>query len=242
MSKGFGQQIAAAYAAEGPADRPRARRPQGQARSRGGRADPAAHDEPPRPGGGRDRHRQDGDAADDRRAALGRGRGGVRRRREGRRLRGGRRRRAGRSRREAHDRAGPGVRAGGVPGRVPLARRARVGGAGARHGHGLRPAAAGEDAQGQPDPGAEPRARLPLRRREGPAAARPVRPARAAHLPGLGRRARTSSRASAGWRRRRSACCCAHSWASRTGAAASSSASRSSTSPICCAPPPTAAA
>ena len=38
------------------------------------------------------------------------------------------------------------------------------------------------------DAGAEPRARLPLRGREGPAAARPVRPPRAAHVPRLGRR------------------------------------------------------
>ena len=46
----------------------------------------------------------------------------------------------------------------------------------------------GQGARRERDPGAEPRARLPLRRREGPAAAGPRRPARAAHLPRLRRR------------------------------------------------------
>ena len=85
-------------------------------------------------------------------------------------------------------------------------------------------------------------ARLPLRRPEGAAAARPLRPARAADLPRLRRgqgRARPGSAAS---RRRRSACCSARSSGSRTAAATSSSASRSSTSTTCCARRRTAAA
>ena len=48
------------------------------------------------------------------------------------------------------------------------------------------------------DAGAEPRARLPLRRPEGAAAARPLRPARAAHLPRLRRGQGRAARASAG--------------------------------------------
>ena len=47
--------------------------------------------------------------------------------------------------------------------------------------------AAREGAREQRDAGVEPRARLPLRRHEGAAAARPERPARAADVPGLRR-------------------------------------------------------
>ena len=73
------------------------------------------------------------------------------------------------------------------PGRVPLARRARPRRARPRDRERLRPAAAGQGARGERDAGAEPRARLPLRGRQGPAAARPERPARAADLPRLRR-------------------------------------------------------
>ena len=104
------------------------------------------------------------------------------------------------------------------------------------------PAAAGEGAGRQRDAGAEPRARLPLRRREGPAAAGPRRPARAAHLPGLGRRQGRARGHRRAWRAPPSACSCARSSGSRPAAATSSSASRSSTSPTSCARPPTAAA
>ena len=83
---------------------------------------------------------------------------------------------------------------------------------------------------------------LPLRGRARPAAGRPRGPARAPHVPRLGRRARPTSRASAASRARRSACCCARSSRSRTAAATSSSASRSSRSPTCCARPRTGAA
>ena len=72
-------------------------------------------------------------------------------------------------------------------------------------------------------------ARLPLRRREGPAAARPLRPARAADVPRLRRRqgrARGHRRAVVGDGRRAAA---RRSSSSRTAAATSSSASRSST-------------
>ncbi len=106
---------------------------------------------------------------------------------------------------------------GELPGRAAVARRHRPRRARARDRLGLRAAAAGQGARRQRDAGVEPGARLPLRRREGPAAARPRRPARAADLPGLRRRARPSSRASAGCRRRRSACCCARSSALETG-------------------------
>ena len=74
---------------------------------------------------------------------------------------------------------------------------------------------------------------VPLRRREGPAAARPLRPARPADVSRVRRgqgRAGGDRRAFA---RRRSACCCARWSGSRTAAATSSSASRSSKSPTC---------
>ena len=77
---------------------------------------------------------------------------------------------------------------------------------------------------------------------QGPAAARPRRPARAAHVPRLRRRqarARGHRRPLVG---RPSACCCARSSGWRPAAGPSSSASRSSTSPTCCGSRPTAAA
>ena len=77
------------------------------------------------------------------------------------------------------------LRADGVPGRVPRARRDRPRHPGARDRVRLRAAAARQGAAGERDPGAEPLARLPLRRPEGPAAPRPLRPARAPHLPRL---------------------------------------------------------
>ena len=89
------------------------------------------------------------------------------------------------------------------------------------------PAAAREDPQGQPDAGGEPGARLPLRGREGAAAARPVRPARPAHVPRFRRReggARGHRRSGLVDGGRAAARC----WSgSRTEAGRSSSASRS---------------
>ena len=95
-----------------------------------------------------------------------------------------------------------------LPGRVPLARRDRPGRARTGHGLGLRAPAAGQGARRQRDAGVQPRARLPLRGPEGPAAARPVRPARAAHVPDLRRgqgRAGGDRRALEGDRRRAAA-------------------------------------
>ena len=57
---------------------------------------------------------------------------------------------------------------------------------GPRDGYGLRPPAPRQDPRCERDAGAEPCARLSLRRRAGAPAPRPVRPARAAHLPRLG--------------------------------------------------------
>ena len=83
----FGPTIRDAYAADGPTRGPRARRARRRGGTRGRGAGPAEDDEPPRPGGRRHGHRQDRHAPDDRRAAVGRRSGRVRRRREGRRLR-----------------------------------------------------------------------------------------------------------------------------------------------------------
>ena len=100
-----------------------------QRRSRARGADPhsARHDEPPRARRGRDRHRQDADAAGARRAARGEGRAGVRGRHQGRPLGG---RDAGRAEREAA-RADAGDRAGlearGIRHGVLRARRHRQG-------------------------------------------------------------------------------------------------------------------
>ena len=108
---------------------------------------------------------------------------------------------AGRGGREADDRPRPAVRAGGVPGRVPRARRPRAGRAAALDGVGLRPAAARQGARRERDAGVEPRAGLPLRGLQGPAAARPRGPARAARVPRLRRgqaRARRHRRPVAG--------------------------------------------
>ncbi len=92
---------------------------------------------------------------------------------------------AGRARRQA--RRGPRhpVRADRLPRRAALDRRDRPGRPDPRDGLRPRAAAPGEDPRRQRDAGVEPRARLPLRRREGPAAAGPRRPARAADVPGL---------------------------------------------------------
>ena len=82
------------------------------------------------------------------------------------------------------------VHAHRLPGRVPLARRHRPRSTGARDRLRLRAAAPREGARLERDAGAEPRARLPLRRREGPPAPRPVGSARAADVPRLRGRAR----------------------------------------------------
>ena len=170
------------------------------------------------------------------------GRARARRRRQGRRLR---------ARRAPPSRAAPG-RSGwptsgcrsppdGVPGRVPRARRPRPGRAGPRDGERLRPAAARQGARGERDAGVEPRARLPLRRRQGPAAARPRPTCARCSRSWTPTRASPSWRGSAGCRRPRSACSCARSSGWRPAAGRSSSASRSSTSPTCCASRRTAA-
>ena len=138
--------------------------------------------------------------------------------------------------------ARPAVRADRLPGRVPLARRHRPRRAGARDGVGLRARSCWRRSSGANETQEQSlAARLPLRRRQGPAAARPRRPARAADLPGLRRgqgRARGHRRALDGDRRRAAARARRRS---RPAAGPSSSASRSSTSPTCCAPRPTAA-
>ena len=126
---------------------------------------PLAHDEPARAGGRRHRHGQDPDPAGAGRAARRQGRPGVRRRHQGRPLR---RRDTGRVEREAaraHDEIGqdwqPAASVteyfalGGIGKGVPV--RATV---------GVRAAAAEQGAGPQRDAGVEPRARLPLRRRE----------------------------------------------------------------------------
>ena len=240
----FAQTIAAAYAAEGPAIDLGRGVHDGALEPRGRGPGAAGDDEPPRAGRRRDRHRQDEDAAGHRRAALGRRacrcfvadvKGDV----SGLAAPGDAR--AARRSKRAPDLGVP-VRAdgfpveflslGGIGPGVPV--RATVSDFG--------PAAAGQGARRQRDAGAVPRARLPLRRRQGPAAAGPLRPARAADLPGLRRgqgRARGHRRPVGADRRRAAARARRRS---RTAAAPSSSASRSSTSPTCCAPRPTAAA
>ena len=168
---------------------------------------------------GRDRHRQDEDAAGHRRAALGRRRAGLRRRRQGRRLRPAR---PGAGRRARRASATPSsaiaVTADRLPGRVPVDRRHRPRRAGARD----RLATSGRSCSA--------RCSAPTRRRsrasalvfhyadtKAPAAARPHRPARAARPSSTPTRARPSSRASAGSRARPSACCCATSSTLETG-------------------------
>ena len=94
---------------------------------------------------------------------------------------------------------------------------------------GLRPAAAGQGARRQRDAGVEPRLVFHYADTKGAAAARPLRPARAADVPGLRRRqgrARGHRRAVVGDRRRAAA---RPRRRSRPAAATSSSASRSST-------------
>ena len=117
----FGETIGKAYATEGAAielGHGRARRasscPTAQVKV------PLRDDEPARADRRRDRHRQDADAAADRRAALGRRRLGLRRRREGRPLRARRRpARPTARRRSARPTSGIDVRADRLPGRVP---------------------------------------------------------------------------------------------------------------------------
>ena len=171
-----------------------------------------------------------------RRAALERRGPGLRRRRQGRPLRPLPSRASRRAGRDARRRARHGLfDAGGIPGRVPVARRHRP----------RRPVRAtvsdfGPHAarQGPRRPtrrrSRQPRARVPLRRRAGPAAAGPLRPARAAHVPRVRRgqgRTRGNRRPRLSHGRRAAARARA---GSRTAAAPSSSASRSSTSGTCC--------
>ena len=129
-------------------------------------------------------------------------------------------------------RAGLTFDAGGLPGRVPRARR-----------HRRRACRCGRRS---PTSGRScwPRCSAPTRRRSSRLAlvfryADERKACRCSTSPTCARcwsswtrtRARPTSRASAACRRRRSACCCARSSGSRTAAATSSSASRSSTSP-----------
>ena len=176
-----------AYATDGPAIDLGRGVHDGELAGRRGRAGPAGDDEPPRAGRGRDRHRQDAARCSGSPSAVGGRRAGVRRPTSRATCRAWRCRARPAGRRRSADRPRPAVRAARLPDRVPLARRHRPRRAGARDGVGLRAAAAGEDPGRQRDAGAEPRARLPLRRREGAAAARPRRPARAADLPRLRR-------------------------------------------------------
>ena len=149
--------------------------------------------------------------------------------------------RAGRGGRAAHGRARAALRAGGLPGRAPVARRA----SGPACPCGRRSS----------DFGPQLLAKVlgPTRRRSRAwrwSSTTPTRAAcRCSTWPTCARcspswtrtPARPSWRASAACRGRRSACCCARSSGWRRAAATSSSASRSSTSPTCCAPRPTAA-
>ena len=155
--------------------------------------DAARDDEPPRAGRGRDRHRQDQDAAADRRAALRRGRAGLRRRHQGRRRRARRRGRGERraSRRARRRPASPGAPVG-IPDRAPQPdRQARR--AAARDGVVVRAARARQGAGPQRHAGERAGAGVQVLRRPQAAAARLQGPARGADPPDR-RRARTLQR------------------------------------------------
>ena len=132
--------VAAGYAFEGAGARARradARRDHAQRRTD---PDPARHAQPARPGRRGDRHRQDQDPAAARRAALRRGRPGVRRRHQGRPLR-PLRARARRTRRWSSVPASVGQewQRPWLPGRVLRARRPGHRYAAARHHDRVRP-------------------------------------------------------------------------------------------------------
>ena len=138
--------------------------------------------QPPRPDRRRDRHRQDGDAAGPRRGLLGRRRPGLRRRREGRSRRHGDARLADRAdaRRSSPTRAAEIGLADYAYADNPVVFWDLFG----EQGHPIRTtvsrdgAAAARPADGpQRDAGRRAHHRLPRRRRAGPAAARPRRPA-----------------------------------------------------------------
>ena len=204
-------------------------------------ADAGGDAEPPRADRRRDRYRQDQDAPAARRAALGARGAGVRRRHEGRPLRAGP---AARPTTTSGSRAGS--RSSGSSGRP---RRAPVsflslGGLGAGIPVRATVSAFGPQLLAKVLDANETQsvfalARLPLRRRQGPRAARPRRPACGAHVPHLRRgqgRPQGHRRAVVGDRR---ACCCARSSSWRTRAATRSSASPSWRWPTCSAPRPT---
>ena len=159
---------------------PRAGRPDAQ-RHRADRhphPDPARHAQPARPGRRRDRHRQDQDPAADGRAAERQRRPGLRGRHQGRPLGHERARRGRREDRVARRVGGADLDRDGVPRRVLRARRPGHRRPDAGDHDGVRAGPAVEGARPQRHPGVQPRPGLPLRRPQGPAAARPVRPAR----------------------------------------------------------------
>ncbi len=196
------QEIAAGYATEGAALELGCVRRRRHGRPGRAGAHPVRDAQPARPGRRRHRHRQDQDAAGDRRAAVRGGRAGAARGRQGRPVRDGA---AGRARPEDR-RSGRGHRrrlgADGVPGRVPVARRRQLGGADPGHAHAVRPDPAEQGARPQRHPGVHARADLPLGRPARAAAAGHQGPARGHPAPHLATRARPTSRASAGSRRR----------------------------------------
>ena len=167
-------------------DRARPGHARGRDRPRGRRARAAPDDESTRPDRGRDRNRQDEDAAGHRRAALGSRRRGLRRRREGRRLgdRASRARTTGPPKKRARELgiewapAGFPVEylsLGGIGPGVPV--RATV----SDFGPLLLAKVLGSNQTQEQSLVA----RLPLRRSEGSSAPRSLRPPRAAHVPRL---------------------------------------------------------
>ncbi len=156
-----------------------------RAASRRAGPDAAGHAQPARPHRGRHRHRQDEDAAGDRRAAVGGRRARRARRHQGRPQRAGP---AGRPRATGSPRAPPAPATRGRATAYPV-EFLSLGGlgpgrAGARDGDRLRPGAPVEGARPQPDAGELARADLPLRRRRRAAAAGPQGPAVGRQLAG----------------------------------------------------------
>ena len=135
---------------------------------------PAGHVQPARPGGRRDRYRQDQDAAGDRRAAVGGGRPGVHARRQGRPDRS--RRCAGTGNDRITARAaetGDNWAGRRLSGGVPVDRRAGHRDPDPGEHRQLRADPAVEGARPERHPGVDARADLPLGRRQEPAAAGP---------------------------------------------------------------------
>ena len=163
----------------------------------------ARDDEPPRAGRRRDRHGQDEDAPAARGAAL-RAPACPCSSPTSRATSPGlaARRRAGRRRREADDRPRAAVRAHGVPGRVPRARRARARACRcARPCRDFGPQLLAKVLEANETQESLARARLPLRRHQGPAAARPAATCARCSRSSTPTRASPSSRGSAGCRR-----------------------------------------